>query len=129
MMGNDVRANRDGMSRPRQVGRWRMGRASGPPKDPCMQGEPLSRAGRRLIESAHEALAYAEGRADLHRYGVHVPDEIDVRAIRQKVGMTQEGFARRFGEQRHRQPSGAARAFLKVIDREPEAVRRALTNA
>jgi putative transcriptional regulator len=95
----------------------------------------MSRAGRRLIESANEALAYAEGRADPARYGVHVPDAVDVCSIRQKVGITQEAFARHFGvsrrtvqdwEQRHRHPSGPAPAFLLVIDREPEVVRRAL---
>lgn len=96
----------------------------------------MSKAGHRIIRSAKQALAFAEGRADLSKYRVHVPDDIDVRAIRRKVGMTQETFARHFGvskrtvqdwEQKHRMPSGAARAFLTVIDREPEAVRRALT--
>jgi putative transcriptional regulator len=66
---------------------------------------------------------------------VHVPPEIDVRAIRRKLGMSQAVFASSFGfalvavqnwEQGRRRPEGAARAFLKVIDREPEAVRRAL---
>lgn len=49
--------------------------------------------------------------------------------------MSQAEFARSFGfsvdavenwEQGRRRPEGAARAFLKVIGREPEAVRRAL---
>jgi putative transcriptional regulator len=49
--------------------------------------------------------------------------------------MTQAQFAATFGfglgavqnwEQGRRRPEGAARAFLKVIEREPEAVRRAL---
>jgi putative transcriptional regulator len=69
---------------------------------------------------------------------VHVREEVDVKAIRKKIGMTQEVFAHYFGvstrtvqdwEQKHRRPSGAARAFLRVIDREPEAVRRALTSS
>jgi putative transcriptional regulator len=64
-----------------------------------------------------------------------VPAEVDVKAIRQKLGMSQAAFARSFGfaldavqnwEQGRRRPEGAARAFLKVIDREPDAVRRAL---
>jgi putative transcriptional regulator len=83
-------------------------------------------------------LAFAESKADPSEYGVHVLDDVDVKAIRKKIGMTQEVFARHFGvsartvqdwEQKHRHPSGPARAFLKVIDREPEAVRRALTNS
>ena len=66
---------------------------------------------------------------------MHVPFEVDVKAIRRKLGMTQAEFARSFGfgldavqnwEQGRRRPEGAARAFLKVIDREPDAVRRAL---
>lgn len=95
----------------------------------------MSKAGERIIRSARQALAFAEGKADKSKYRVRVPDEINVRAIRRKVGMTQDDFARHFGvskrtvqdwEQKHRSPSGAARAFLTVIDREPEAVRRAL---
>lgn len=49
---------------------------------------------RRGLE---EALAYAEGTADASRYGVHVPADIDVKAIRTKLDMTQEEFAGRFG--------------------------------
>jgi putative transcriptional regulator len=95
----------------------------------------MSKAGERIIRSARQALAFAEGKADEGKYRVHIPDEINVRAIRKKVGMTQDDFARHFGvskrtiqdwEQKHRSPSGAARAFLTVIDREPAAVRRAL---
>ena len=95
----------------------------------------MSKAGQRIIKSARQALAFAQGKADKTKFRVHVPDEIDVRAIREKVRMTQEDFARHFGvskrtvqdwEQKHRSPSGAARAFLTVIDREPDAVRRAL---
>lgn len=49
---------------------------------------------RRGLE---EALAYAEGAADTGRYGVHVPAEIDVKAIRVRLKMTQEEFAGWFG--------------------------------
>jgi putative transcriptional regulator len=64
-----------------------------------------------------------------------VPEEIDVAAIRKRLGLSQAEFAGRFGfkldalhnwEQGRRRPDGAARAFLRVIEREPEAVRRAL---
>jgi len=64
-----------------------------------------------------------------------VPDRIDVRAVRRKIGMSQDEFARQFGvskrtvqdwEQNRRRPEGPARAFLRVIEREPEAVQRAL---
>ena len=49
---------------------------------------------RRGLE---EALAYAEGTADPGRYGIHIPTNIDVKAIRAKLDMTQEEFAGRFG--------------------------------
>ncbi len=90
---------------------------------------------RRGLE---EAVAYVDGSADTSRYGVHVPAEIDVKAIRGKLGMTQEEFAGRFGfsiktlrhwEQKQRVPEGPTRAYLLVIDRNPKAVQKALRAA
>ena len=90
---------------------------------------------RRGLE---EAVAYAEGAADENAYGVHIPAEIDVKAIRGRLGMTQEEFAGRFGfsiktlrhwEQKQRMPEGPARAYLLVIDRDPKAVQKALSKA
>ncbi|ETX08094.1 helix-turn-helix domain-containing protein [Candidatus Entotheonella palauensis] len=96
----------------------------------------MTKAGSRILKSARQALAYAQGQGESSEYVVHVPEELDVKAIRSKIGMSQEEFARHFGvskrtvqdwEQRRRHPSGPSRAFLVVIDREPEAVRRALS--
>jgi putative transcriptional regulator len=90
---------------------------------------------RRGLE---EALAYAEGTADTSRYSVHIPEDIDVKAIRAKLDMTQEEFAGRFGfsvntlrhwEQGRRVPEGPTRAYLLVIDRNPKAVQKALKAA
>ena len=95
----------------------------------------MSKAGERTIKSAREALAFAKG-GNVPGSKVHVPDRIDVRRIREKIGMSQGEFAAHFGvsartvqdwEQGRRVPAGASRAFLVVIDREPEAVHRALT--
>ena len=92
-------------------------------------------AGERMIASAKQALAFAKGEET--DCVVHIPDEIDIARIRAKIGMSQGKFAAYFGvkvrtiqewEQGRVVPSGAARAFLTVIDREPEAVRRALVN-
>lgn len=89
----------------------------------------------RIVQGAREALAIAKGDADPDGYAVHIPETIDVRRIRKKLGMTQAMFACVFGfrlatlrhwEQRTRIPEGPARAYLTVIDREPEAVRKAL---
>lgn len=91
-------------------------------------------AGERMIASARQALSFAEGKAD-HRCEAHVPADIDVRAIREKISLSQGEFARLFGlskrtlehwEHGRRVPTGPARAFLTVIAREPDAVRRAL---
>lgn len=87
-----------------------------------------------MIESARQALAFAQGKDD-QGCVVHVPDDIDVKAIREKIALSQSEFARLFGlskrtlehwEHGRRVPTGAPRAFLMVIAREPEAVRRAL---
>ena len=90
---------------------------------------------RRGLE---EAVAYARGEADEGRYRVHVPERVDVRAIRSKLGITQEEFAVVFGfsvntlrhwEQGKRRPEGPSRAYLLVIDHDPDAVRKALQAA
>jgi putative transcriptional regulator len=77
----------------------------------------------------------AEGVSKSSPIRVHIPQEIDVKAIRTKLGITQQEFAGRFGfsiktlqhwEQKHRAPEGPTRAYLLVIDRDPDAVQRAL---
>lgn len=90
---------------------------------------------RRGLE---EAISYARGESDLDAYRVHIPEKIDVKAIRTKLRMTQQEFASRFGfnvhtlrhwEQGMRHPEGPARAYLMVIDRAPQAVQDALKAA
>ena len=92
--------------------------------------------GQRMIASAKQALAFADG--EDNGCVVHIPDEIDVARIRGKVSMSQSQFAAHFGvsirtiqewEQGRAVPSGPARALLIVIDREPNAVRRALASS
>ncbi len=66
------------------------------------------------------------------------PDEIEnVRALRTRLGLSQEAFAARYGfsvdairqyESRRRTPTGPVRTLLRVIAREPDAVTRALAN-
>ena len=66
---------------------------------------------------------------------VRLMEPVDVKAIRDKLRMSQEEFARTFSlnisalrdwEQERRMPRGPARALLRIIDREPAAARRAL---
>lgn len=99
----------------------------------------MSKAGESIIAGLKDAIAYGQG--DLSRGRAHivqVPDMIDVKAIRKRLGLTQVEFARRFGfeissvrnwEQGRRRPEGPARVLLKVIEKEPEAVQRALAAA
>lgn len=96
----------------------------------------MSKLGERLLKSAEEARAIARGETEPAR--VHVPPTIDVAAIRKKTGLSQARFAQQFGlsaaairdwEQKRRSPDPAARTLLIVIDREPEAVKRALEAA
>ena len=44
---------------------------------------------RRGLE---QAIAYARGEADEREYRVHIPERLDVRAIRGKLGMTRMEF-------------------------------------
>lgn len=88
-----------------------------------------------IAEGLREAVSIAKGEADPASYRLHIPPSIDVKAIRQRAGFTQRAFAERFGfalgtlrdwEQGRTNPDGAVRALLLIIDREPEAVERAL---
>ena len=98
----------------------------------------MSKIGASILKGFEEAIAFAEGTADMSLYRVHIPAEIDVKAIRGRLGLTQQQFATRFGfnittlrhwEQGRRVPDGTARAYLRVIDREPQAVQKALRAA
>lgn len=88
---------------------------------------------KELIQSAHEALAIAQGRAE--PAAVFVPESIDVAAIRKRQRLSQAEFAKRFGlptgtikdwEQHRRQPDRAAMLLLKVIDKAPDTVAQAI---
>jgi putative transcriptional regulator len=91
-----------------------------------------------LVEAMREAAAIAQGEAEpaaVHQYPL--PLEVDVRAVRAGSGLSRNEFARRFAldpralqdwEQGRRRPDRAARAYLMVIARHPEAVLEALAS-
>jgi putative transcriptional regulator len=96
----------------------------------------MSTFGEELIKSAQEALQIAEGAVE--PAFVHVPEKIDVAAIRKRKNMSQERFAKTFGlapsairdwEQERRAPDRTARILLAVIDKNPEAVSSSLDAA
>lgn len=93
------------------------------------------KAFEKIMAGMEDALAYADGdtaRGVAHRVEIQ---EVDVAALRKRLGLSQARFAATFGfspktvrnwEQGLRHPEGPARILLQVIDREPEAVMRAL---
>jgi putative transcriptional regulator len=96
-----------------------------------------TKVGQSILRGALEALAFARGEKN---YGcvAHVPEEIDVKAIRRRSNRSQSEFSRSYGfskrsleqwEQGTRVPTGAARVFLTVIASDPEAVLRALSGS
>jgi putative transcriptional regulator len=89
-----------------------------------------------LVEAMREAAAITQGKSEpaaVHKFPL--PLEVDVRAVRAATGLSRTEFARRFAldpralqdwEQGRRRPDRAARAYLTVIARHPEAVVEAL---
>ena len=96
----------------------------------------MARKGKAIASikrGLEQAIAHQEGRAVKMR--IHRIPDIDVRAVRDKTGLTQLEFAAKFaispGTLRHRErgdrrPRGTARVLLDIIDREPKTVLRAL---
>lgn len=84
-----------------------------------------------------EAAAIVRGEKEAAR--VHLPSgDIDVRAIRARLGLSRPAFAQRFGlavsairdwEQGLRRPDPAARVLLMVIARSPEIVAEVVEEA
>lgn len=96
----------------------------------------MAKARNKMVEGARQALVFARG-GKARGFRVHEADDLDVRAIRAKTKLSQSRFASRFGfsvrtlqewEQRREVPTGAARALLKVIAHDPDAVERALSS-
>jgi len=91
--------------------------------------------GKRIIEGLEQAVAWTRGDNDRARVTlVHVPD-VDIREVRQKMGLSQAQFATKFGlppatlrnwEQGRARPDAPTRVLLAVIARHPEAVERVL---
>jgi DNA-binding XRE family transcriptional regulator len=80
---------------------------------------------------------------ELKRFGITAgrrdpPDAVNVKEIRERLGLSQEEFAARFGfdaaslrnwEQQRTVPELAVRSFFKVIAANPKAVESALADA
>lgn len=101
----------------------------------------MSEFGRKILESMAQAVEMAQGKMPESEYVAHTvqvahaPEQVDVKAIRERMGLTQARFAASFGlslyalrawEQGKRRPDPAARAYLRVIEKAPDTVRAAL---
>ena len=90
-----------------------------------------------LVASMQEAASIMRG--DIEPARVHLPaGSIDVRAIRDKLGLSRPASAERFGlavgairdwEQGLRRPDPAARVLLMVIGRNPDVVAETVAEA
>ena len=89
----------------------------------------MSKAYTEISAGLEDAISHAKGNKS--RAKVHRPEPIDVKAIREKTGMSQQRFCATFGislgtlrhwEQGLRSPRGAARVLLKVVKKNPKAV-------
>ncbi|SMF73074.1 putative transcriptional regulator [Azospirillum oryzae] len=84
---------------------------------------------RQVADNPDAAPILSDAELDRARFGERV------KAIRERLRLTQPAFAERFGfptaslrdwEQGRRKPDAATTAYLAVIEHEPEAVMRAL---
>jgi putative transcriptional regulator len=104
--------------------------------------KPSKKASKRnlgdlILNGLEEGIAHARGQTQLRTRTVEVPAYVDVRAVRENSGLSQSEFAARYGfslrtlqewEQGRAQPDSAVRAYLLVIDRDPQAVQAALAS-
>ena len=95
----------------------------------------MSAFGDDLLQSMREALEHSRGeRDDLVEHQVE-SDALEPKSVRGRLALTQDQMALLMGmsvsgyrkwEQGQRNPGGAARTLLRVMEREPEAVKRAV---
>ncbi len=89
----------------------------------------MSKAFTEISAGLKDAIAHSQGEST----GTieHRPEIINVKAIREKTGMSQQHFCATYGisigtlrhwEQGLRTPRGPARVLLKVVERNPKAI-------
>jgi putative transcriptional regulator len=87
-----------------------------------------------LVKSLSQAKAFLQG-GKRGQVRVHVPDEINVTAIRARTGLSQAAFSRQIGvsvatlrnwEQGRRMPDGPTRVLLAMLKKDPKIVSKTL---
>lgn len=93
----------------------------------------MTNAFKSISQGLEEAIDHVKGNKLAVK--IHKPPKVDVAKLRHRLGMTQMEFAATFcisvatlrhWERGDRQPHGPALALLNVVDKEPQAVIRAL---
>lgn len=95
-------------------------------------------AGERIVEGLEQAIAWTRGENAAVRVTLPSVPELDVRAVRKRMGLSQAQFAIKFGfppatlrnwEQGRSRPDAPTRVLLAVIAKHPEAVEDVLRKA
>lgn len=95
----------------------------------------MGKAFDSIRKGLEQAQAHARGQTT-KGMRVYTSDTVDVAQLRERLGLTQEQFAARFGfsvatlrhwERGDRRPTGASLVLLNVIARNPKAVLAALS--
>ncbi len=95
-----------------------------------------TQVGRQVEAALGEVLAHVRGEVELPCRIIDDPTAERILALRKRMKLSRRKFAERFGldaravqdwEQGRRVPDRAARVLLTVIDRDPEAVARVLS--
>lgn len=93
----------------------------------------MSKAFEEIYAGLNEAINHAKG--EQTKIVEHKPRAVNVKAIREKTGMSQQKFCATFGislgtlrhwEQGLRTPRGTALVLLRVVDNNPTAVIEAI---
>ena len=88
---------------------------------------------QKLVESVKQMGSIMRGETISHRRAVL--STVDVKRLRERLGLTQNQFSGMIGvsiktlqnwEQGRREPEGPAKALLRVVEKEPQAVMNAL---
>jgi putative transcriptional regulator len=96
-------------------------------------GKKMSKAFTEISAGLTEAVEHAKGKPT--KVVEHKPEFINVKAVREKTGMSQQKFCATFGisigtlrhwEQGLRSPRGTARVLLKVVQYNPLAIIEAI---
>lgn len=89
----------------------------------------MGKAFTEISAGLSDAIDHAKGKST--KVVEHKPEPLDVKAIRETTGMTQQKFCAAFGislgtlrhwEQGLRVPRGPARVLLKVVKHNPKAI-------